>query len=114
MTADQLPLPVARATNPGTSWAAAKSLTRGRTEQAILDLFTHDGVELTDDEITTRLPAMYPPTVKSARSRLTNAGLLADADVRRRSSRGRLMIVWRRPDPERLKRLLGELRGALA
>jgi hypothetical protein len=69
-------------------------------ERAILDVFAREPHPwymggLTDDEIAARLPACHAPTVKSARSRLTAAGLLVDSGERRPSSRGRQMIVWR-------------------
>ena len=48
----------------------------------------------TDDELCSYLNVRYPPTVKSARSRLSRAGYLRDSGVRRDSARGRPSIVW--------------------
>jgi hypothetical protein len=61
----------------------------------ILDLFHRERCGMTDDEIAARLPTCYPPTVKSARSRLSGQGLLVDSGVRRPSVRGRDQIVWK-------------------
>ena len=98
----------ARMTDPDTSVAAAASITPGRTEAAILDGFRRQRAVVariggdeadegyTDDELVAQMaPEHYSPTVKSARSRLSNAGLLVDSGTRRPSSRGREMIVWR-------------------
>jgi hypothetical protein len=84
----------ARRSDPETSVTAAGSITPGRTEAAILDLFRVSW--FTDDELAAVLaPEHYGPTVKTARSRLSKAGLLVDTGQRRPSSRGRDMIVWR-------------------
>lgn len=73
-------------------------------ERAILDLLLDR--DLTDDEIVTELtktavwngdPVPYPPTVKSARSRLTKAAVVLEVEgARRTSRRGQPMRVWRR------------------
>lgn len=86
---------LARLFDPDTSQAAAASVNSAAAEAAILeqfDLFAY----LTDDELCAVLDDAYPPTVKSARSRLTKAGLLTDTGLRRPSNRGRQMIVWKR------------------
>lgn len=98
MTTDQASLfgePTARRTDPDTSHAAAASITPGRCEDAIIDVFVRLDAELTDDEIARWLPHLYPPTVKSARSRLTKCGTLIDTGRRAASDRGRAMIIWR-------------------
>ncbi len=89
-----------RHSDPVTSVAAARSLTPGRTERRILDAFrvlscAWPRQGFTDDELVDLiLPALHPPTVKSARSRLSKAGLLADSGVTRPSNRGRQSVVW--------------------
>ena len=97
-----VPHPRARATDTQTAVDAARSVTPGRTERMILDAFQRTGYRkprcqqgFTDDELCVWLPLLYPPTVKSARSRLTALGLLVDSGTRRPSDRGRLSIVWR-------------------
>lgn len=90
----------ARVSDPQTSLDAARSITPGRTERLILDLFHREPHAwfmggMTDDEIAYRLPTCHPPTVKSARSRLAARGFLVDTGVRRPSARGRDQIVWR-------------------
>lgn len=84
----------ARTTDPDTSVAAAASVTPGRTERLILEAF-RAGDAMTDDEIAAALAPMHAPTVKTARSRLSKAGFLADSGARRASRRGRDQIVWR-------------------
>lgn len=91
---DTAPHPRARAGDTATALEAARSVTPGRTEALILDLFARMGGPMTDDQIAARLPECYPPTVKSARSRLTAMGLLVDSGERRPSGRGRTMIAW--------------------
>lgn len=87
---------LARASDPDTSkQAAAKQW--GGIPAAIMELFdTFDIGALTDDDIAERLSWAHGPTVKSARSRLTKAGLLTDSGVRRASLTGSEMICWRR------------------
>lgn len=99
---DTPPHPRARARDTQTALDAARSITPGRTERMILDAFQRTGYRkpryregFTDDELCTWLPLLYPPTVKSARSRLTALGLLVDSGTRRPSDRGRAQIVWR-------------------
>jgi predicted ArsR family transcriptional regulator len=92
---DTAPHPRARAVDTQTALDAAKSITPGRTETLILDLFARERCGMTDDEIAARLAQCYSPTVRSARSRLTKAGLLVDSGERRPSGRGRTMIAWR-------------------
>ena len=88
------PHPLARHRDPQTSLDAARSITPGRTEKQILEQFRYASSTFTDDELAAMLPG-YPPTIKTARSRLSNAGLLVDSGRRRPSNRGRDQIVWR-------------------
>jgi hypothetical protein len=83
-----------RATDPDTSAAAARAIT-GRTEALILGKFRSMGCSMTDDELCDALPNHYPPTVKSARSRLSNHRLLVDSGERRLSYRGCQQIAWK-------------------
>lgn len=98
---EQLALGLARASDPQTSHEAARSIT-GRTERCILELFTPEGrrywlnehdVGLTGDDIADIL-GIYPPTVKSALSRLKNHKLI-EACGTRPSARGLPSTVWR-------------------
>lgn len=89
---DLAPLPRWRSTDPDTSRHAAEGVT-GRTEQLIVAVFDTCN-NLSDDELCARLPDLYPPTVKTARSRLTKAGRLVDSGMRRPSIRGRDQVVW--------------------
>lgn len=82
-----------RATDPPTSKAAARVNRSGVTER-ILRVFS-GGEQMHDDALCRRLPLDYPPTVKSARSRLSNAGVLvAVPDVYGKSDRGYDQQVW--------------------
>ena len=93
---DPAPAGALRHEDPVTSLAAARKQ-RGGTEAAIRDEFArYDLGNLTDDELCDRLNGYHPPTVKSARSRLSKAGWLEDAGVRRDSGTGTPMICWRR------------------
>lgn len=99
MIVDQVPLwpvtgAIARRSDPETSHAAAASVGKG-VEHAILALFQTSGQWWTDDELAEHFPTIHPPTVKSARSRLTKAGFLADSGQRGISNRGRAMVIWR-------------------
>lgn len=94
---------LARFGDPDTSQAAASKIT-GRTERDILAVYRAKfeaypslGRDhgFTDDELVAWLPTVYPPTVKSARSRLSKQGLLIDSGARRPSNRGVSQIVWR-------------------
>lgn len=87
--------PAVRVADPVTSVCAARSVDPGRTERLILDTFAAAGrVGLTDDELVAVLVPLYPPTVKTARSRLSKRAHLVDSGRRRLSNRGRDQIVW--------------------
>lgn len=87
--------PRARRRDPDTSHAAATHVARGAgtLEVLILEQFVAHGT-LTDDELCLWLRDHYPPTVKTARSRLSGLGDLVDTGWRRPSVRGRPQIVW--------------------
>lgn len=96
---DVAPHPRARAGDTQTALDAARSVTPGRLEDLILDLFRREPHPwfmggMTDDELAAKLRTEHSPSVKSARSRLTGDGLLVDSGERRPSIRGRQMIVW--------------------
>lgn len=88
----EVPAPMARASDPQTSHDAKRAVTPGRTEAKILEVL--GDFYMTDDEIAYALRPMHGPTVKSARSRLTKAGLVVDAGFCRLSERGQRMTVW--------------------
>lgn len=93
---DGVVAPRARHSDPETSHAAAAAVARTASalEAEILAAFAVAGARgLTDDELCSRLPVRYWPTVKSARSRLSKAGRLEDTDGRRATARGRAAIV---------------------
>lgn len=95
---DLAPMPRHRATDPETSKAAARAQKPSALETEILEVFRlhRPEIGLTDDQLCRLLPDRYGPTVKTARSRLSNAGHLVDSGQRAKSRRGRDMIVWRR------------------
>jgi hypothetical protein len=84
--------PAARRTDPATSHAAAALVAAG-VEERIVAAFAEYGA-LTDDELTEALPEFYPPTVKTARSRLSKRGVLIPTGGTRMSFRNRAMTVW--------------------
>ena len=87
----------ARISDPDTATAAAQSITPGRTERLLLAMFKSNRFQVgyTDDELCSEIRGAHPPTLKTARSRLSKAGLLEDSGLRRQSNRGRAQIVWR-------------------
>ena len=96
LTLFDAPAGAVRRGDPVTSLDAARKQ-RGGIEHAIREVFeTLDLGNLTDDELADRLNWCHPPTVKSARSRLTKQGWLEDSGIRRRSGTGSTMIAWRR------------------
>jgi len=90
---DSSPIPRHRNTDPETSRNAARSVAGQGVEREILEKFHAFGA-LTDDELAATLPDRYPPTVRTARSRLFRNGYLADSGAVRQSARGREMTVW--------------------
>jgi hypothetical protein len=83
--------PLARASDPQTSHQAAASVRDGAVK-AIRAAFTLR--DWHDDALCDYLVTLHGPTVKSARSRLTKAGLLKDSGKRAMSHRGHEQIIW--------------------
>lgn len=92
---DSSSVPRHRNSDPRTSAAAAIRAAGQGVEKAILIAFENHGAHgLTDDELVAYLPDFYPPTTKTARSRLARNGHLHDSGETRASARGREMTVW--------------------
>ncbi len=88
--------PRARYSDPATSLRAAQNIAaKGNGVPAlVLECFAAWG-PMTDDTRVQMMPGhLYPPTIKSARSRLTKAGLLFDTGTTRKSRRNADMVVW--------------------
>lgn len=85
----------ARRTDPDTSHAAAAAVTpgAGSVETAILRVL-HERGAMTADEICLCLADRFPPTVKSAISRLVRRHDVRDTGYRRASLRGCEQAVW--------------------
>lgn len=99
VSGDTSPIPRHRVSDPATSVNAAKSVAGQGVEREILEAFvknrrTHGVPGLTDDELAALLPDRYPPTIRTARSRLFRNGHLADSGQVRLSARRREMTVW--------------------
>jgi hypothetical protein len=90
--------PKARRRDPETSHEAARRAPN--VEDVILEVLANYRDGLTDDELCAELAKHYPPTVKSARSRLAKYGCLHDSGKRRLSLRNRSMVVWTMYGPE--------------
>jgi len=91
------PEPVARATDPQTSWDAAKSV-KGltQTREAILGLLRALPEGRTDEEIWKALPAERTTLsgMRTRRAELVDMGLVKDSGKRVTGRTGRKMIVW--------------------
>lgn len=95
--------PVARNTDPDTSWEAARSIPRERirrSQQAILTILQWRGPS-TDEGIWDRLarkdldaPRMSPSGARTRRSELVAMGKVRDSGKRERLQSGRQAIVW--------------------
>ncbi len=86
--------PLSRTTDPETSRAAAAWVNGAAVEQCILDAYAQFGW-LNADEVCNVLPECYPPTVRSAVTRLQKSKRLVSTGTKRPSNRGRPSIVWR-------------------
>lgn len=82
----------ARATDPTTSVQAARKQSGG-IEDEVRRVFRQFR-RLSDDALCRRLPLRHPPSVKSARSRLSGRGELVDTGTTAKSDRGVDQIVW--------------------
>lgn len=88
-------LATARSNDPQTAHQAAQHVRRKKNalEPIILRAYAEHG-PMSDDELCRHVPA-WPPSVKTARSRLSRRfGLLVDSGDRVPSDRGREQIVW--------------------
>lgn len=97
---DMAPHPRYRRSDPQTSVDAARTVS-GRTERLILAVFRSNRYQVgyTDDELCGQFLGACDGTIKTARSRLSNRGLLVDSGIRRPSQRGRDQIVWALKEP---------------
>lgn len=93
------PVPVARSTDPGTSWAAADSVMKLTEKRlAVLGLFAFGSY--TDEELrdkydaTPGLPEQSDSGLRTRRSELVTMGLLLDSGITRLNRAGRNCIVW--------------------
>ena len=96
---NQPELPVARRTDPGTSWAAAKSIPTDKLRVSQLAVLTtlRLGDSMTDQEIEENYPgpSQSPSGLRTRRKELVDQGLVEDSGARRRLRSGRQGIVWR-------------------
>ena len=94
---DQLtfPEPTARATDPGTSWAAARDAkpTASAGRALALQLLREHPGGLTDFELAA-LSGMQQTSIGKRRGELRDAGLVRATDRRRPSPSGSAAIVW--------------------
>lgn len=95
-------MPVARSTDPSTSWEAARSV-RGirESQRAVLVLFRARGA-MNDEKLIAlyrrhadRLPAQSDSGIRTRRKELVESGLLVDSGRKARMRSGRMSIVWR-------------------
>jgi len=93
----------ARRTDPGTSWAAAKSVTETQmrlSQQAVLTLFREYG-PMTDEELVRqydlrlgRFPMQSPSGLRTRRKELTEIDKIRDTGRKAQLKSGRWAIVW--------------------
>lgn len=104
---DALPTPVARATDPGTSWAAAGSV-RNQTQvhRFLISLLRQFG-PMTDEEIAHRwkhqqvewdLPLTSDSGLRTRRKELVDMGVAEATGEERRTKSNRKTKVWRLVD----------------
>lgn len=94
---------VARRSDPGTSWAAAKSVSETQmriSQQAVLSLFREYG-PMTDEDMVRqyelrlhRLPMQSPSGLRTRRKELQEMGKVRDAGRKAQLKSGRMAIVW--------------------
>lgn len=81
--------------DPATARHAAAKIRDTGAPAAILAAISDAGpAGLTDDELCAAIPDRHGPTIKSARSRLTNAGWLVPTGEERLSVCGEPMTAW--------------------
>lgn len=90
--------PVARNTDPGTSWAAAKSVVDVRESQWRVYLAFLDADGFTDEELIAHARGLAWPMsdsgIRTRRHELVTKGWLCDTGERRLTAAGRHTIVW--------------------
>jgi len=84
----------ARRTDPGTSHAAAKSVTRIRESQAKVLRVLQEHGPLTDAGIYSHLCGLSPSGARTRRSELVARGKVVDTGERERLASGRNAILW--------------------
>lgn len=91
--------PVARSTDPSTSWQAARSVCHIRESQAkIYTILAKSEDPLVDDDIYFRFRATFgrisPSGCRTRRKELVDLGLVKDTKARRELDSGRYAILW--------------------
>jgi DNA-binding transcriptional ArsR family regulator len=91
----QFPEPVARATDPETSWEAAEraKLNKSTNRALALRLLREHPEGLTDFDLA-ELTGLQQTSIGKRRGELRDAGLVRATDRRRRSPSGSSAIVW--------------------
>lgn len=87
--------PVARATDPTTSWQAARSISKDRlreSQQEVLEILTKHG-PLTDEGIL-YYTSQSPSGARTRRAELVALGFVRDSGRRELTKAGRHTIVW--------------------
>lgn len=94
------PQAVARRTDPGTSWQAARSVDRIRESQAqVLAILRRYG-PMTDEEIASVAATwpegtrQSPSGLRTRRAELVDLGVVKDSGLRGKTRSGRSTIVW--------------------
>lgn len=92
--------PVARATDPDTSWAAARSIPEDqlRESQRVILAILRERGPMTDERIAEWLDNVQHPIspsgARTRRAELVNAGYVRDSGKRDRLPTGRMAVVW--------------------
>lgn len=93
--------PVARSTDPQTSWEAARSVRVRESQELVLHVLMVWG-PMTDEQLVERLTnrsirdgRMSPSGARTRRSELVDLGLVVDTGQRTVLASGRRAIVWR-------------------
>ena len=89
--------PAARATDPDTSWDAARSVRLITAKQAaVRDVLGAAPSGLTDEELAARYvgPHQSPSGLRTRRKELVDLGLVRDSGRRAQMETGRMAIVW--------------------